>query len=511
MEPLDLASFLDLTEQGFNVVPLHVTLQLDRETPVSLYQELGERAIFLLESAALGEATGRYSFIGLDRRWRLTTHDSRTVVEENVTRTSEREPLDELRALLAQYRTFVTSDLPDFVGGAVGFVTYDYVRRLERLPGRASRPVWPDVDFSFPGAILICDHLRHSTTVVVLALVGESDRSDVYRDTRARLDELVATLLTPAARSVSDTERLVATAPQLRSTIDIRAIATGLSNFSAPEYGATVERAKEYILAGDVFQVVPSQQFQRTSDVNPLTLYRVLRALNPSPYMYLLDSGIHQIVGASPEMLMRVHDGVVSTRPIAGTRPRGASEAEDLAFEAEMLVDEKEIAEHVMLVDLGRNDVGRVAKPGTVRVEQLAHVERFSHLMHLVSHVDGELQDGLDAFDAFNALFPAGTLTGAPKVRAMELIDEFEPVYRGPYGGAVGYFSLSGNADFAITIRTLSLRGGVATVQAGGGVVADSRGEFEYQECLNKASAPLLALEIADGSPDSISANQVSN
>jgi anthranilate synthase component 1 len=274
-----------------------------------------------------------------------------------------------------------------------------------------------------------------------------------------------------------------------------------LSNFSADEYGAIVERAKEYILAGDVFQVVPSQQFQRASNVNPLTLYRVLRALNPSPYMYLLDSGRHQIVGASPEMLMRVHDGVVSTRPIAGTRPRGESEAEDLAFEAEMLVDEKEIAEHVMLVDLGRNDVGRVAKPGTVRVEQLAHVERFSHLMHLVSHVDGELQDGLDAFDAFNALFPAGTLTGAPKVRAMELIDEFEPVYRGPYGGAVGYFSLSGNADFAITIRTLSLRDGVATVQAGGGVVADSRGEFEYRECLNKASAPLLALEIADGSP----------
>src|SRR5665213_3961494 len=219
MEPLDLASFLDLTEQGFNVVPLHVTLQLDRDTPVSLYQELGERAIFLLESAALGEATGRYSFIGLDRRWRLTTHDSRTVVEENVTRTSEREPLDELRALLAQYRTFVTSDLPDFVGGAVGFVTYDYVRRLERLPGRASRPVWPDVDFSFPGAILICDHLRHSTTVVVLALVGESDRSDVYRDTRARLDELVATLLTPAARSVSDTERLVATSSSRRARV----------------------------------------------------------------------------------------------------------------------------------------------------------------------------------------------------------------------------------------------------------------------------------------------------
>jgi anthranilate synthase component 1 len=217
--------------------------------------------------------------------------------------------------------------------------------------------------------------------------------------------------------------------------------------------------------------------------------------------MYLLDSGDSQIVGASPEMLMRVHDGLVSTRPIAGTRARGASEVEDLELENELVHDEKELAEHVMLVDLGRNDVGRVAAPGTVKVERLAHVERFSHLMHLVSQVNGTLRHGLDAFDAFNALFPAGTLTGAPKVRAMQLIDEFEPVFRGPYGGAVGYFSLSGNADFAITIRTVSLRGGVATVQAGGGVVADSQPEFEYQECINKASAPLLALEIADPSP----------
>jgi anthranilate synthase component 1 len=498
MEPLELATFLELATQGFNVVPLHVTLQLDRETPVSLYQQLSERAIFLLESAALGEATGRYSFIGLDRRWRLTTRDATTVVVGKESRESAIEPLDELRALLATYRTYVTNDLPDFVGGAVGFVSYDYVRRLERLPGRASKPTWPDVDFSFPGSVLICDHLRHSTTVVVLAILDGDDPSEVYCAARECLDELVTTLLTPSSRTDSTAERLVATAPQERSTIDIRSIAQGISNFSVRQYEEIVDRAKAYIAAGDVFQVVPSQQFQRKSDVDPLTLYRVLRALNPSPYMYLLDSGSHQIVGASPEMLMRVHEGVVSTRPIAGTRRRGENEAEDLALEAEMLVDEKEIAEHVMLVDLGRNDIGRVATPGTVRVEQLAHVERFSHLMHLVSHVDGELRDGLDAFDAFNALFPAGTLTGAPKVRAMELIDEFEPVYRGPYGGAVGYFSLSGNADFAITIRTLSLRDGVATVQAGGGVVADSRGDFEYQECLNKASAPLLALEIAD-------------
>lgn len=495
---MELASFVDLTAQGFNVVPLHVTLQLDRETPVSLYQALGTRAIFLLESAALGEATGRYSFIGLDRRWRLTTRDHRTIVEGRETRSSDDEPLSELRSLLGRYRTFVSSGLPDFVGGAVGFVTYDYVRRLERLPGREIEAVWPIVDFSFPGAVLICDHLRHSTTVVVLAVAEDEDPTDVYHQARARLDDLVSLLLSPAGPRDPRTERLVATAPQTRSGIDVRSIAANLSNFTKKEYGAIVERAKEYIVTGDVFQVVPSQQFQRASTVDPLTLYRVLRALNPSPYMYLLDSGDHQIVGASPEMLMRVHNGVVSTRPIAGTRRRGDSDAEDIALEAEMLVDEKEIAEHVMLVDLGRNDVGRVAKPGTVRVERLAHVERFSHLMHLVSHVDGELQDGLDAFDAFNALFPAGTLTGAPKVRAMEIIDEFEPVYRGPYGGAVGYFSLSGNADFAITIRTLSLRDGIATVQAGGGVVADSRGDFEYEECLNKASAPLLALEIAD-------------
>ncbi|MFY9782221.1 MAG: anthranilate synthase component I family protein [Acidimicrobiales bacterium] len=496
MDPLELASYLELVDQGFNVVPLCVTLQLDRETPVSLYQRFPGRAIFLLESAALGEATGRYSFIGLDRRWRLTTKGVKTLVEGDNAIESDRAPLDELRSLMARYRTYVTADLPDFVGGAVGFVTYDYVRRLERLPGRASEPTWPDVDFSFPGAILICDHLRHSTTVVVLALL-DGDPVDVYHEARSRLDELVTTLLAPAPLAEAGIERLVATAPQQRSSIDVRALARELSNFTAEEYGRIVERAKEYIVAGDVFQVVPSQQFQHKSDVNPLTLYRVLRALNPSPYMYLLDSGEHQLVGASPEMLMRVHQRVVSTRPIAGTRPRGESDEEDQVFEAEMLVDEKEIAEHVMLVDLGRNDVGRVAVPGTVRVERLAHVERFSHLMHLVSHVDGELREGLDAFDAFNALFPAGTLTGAPKVRAMELIDEFEPVYRGPYGGAVGYFSLSGNADFAITIRTVSLRDGVATVQAGGGVVADSQGDFEYQETLNKASAPLLALEIA--------------
>jgi len=501
MASRDLKDFLAHVRDGYNVIPLHETLQLDRETPVSLYQRFSNgRAIFLLESAALAEETGRYSFIGLDRTWRVRTRDGATIVEGTIADTNQG-PLETLRGLLGRYRTYLPGELPDFFGGAVGYVAYDYVRRLEHLPKEPVADMWPDADFSFPGATLICDHLRHSTTVVVNAVIDDGqDPTGVFDDANKQLDEIIDVLLSPAPEGDPDTERLVATAPTLRQQIEIRAIAAGLSNFTKETYGATVERAKEFIVSGDVFQVVPSQQFRRATKVNPLTLYRVLRALNPSPYMYLLDGGDHQIVGASPEMLVRVHDRVVSTRPIAGTRQRGANDAEDRALEVEILSDEKEIAEHVMLVDLGRNDVGRVAIAGSVRVERLAHVERFSHLMHLVSQVSGELSPGLDAFDAFDALFPAGTLTGAPKVRAMELIDGFEPVHRGPYGGAVGYFSLSGDADFAITIRTVSIRAGFATVQAGGGVVADSQPAFEYEECINKASAPLLALEIADPS-----------
>ena len=499
MDTRDPQGFLALVEGGYNVIPLYVTLQLDRETPVSLYQRFSPgRAIFLLESAALGENTGRYSFIGLDRLWRVRTDDSMTVIDAGQRQSVSDGPLETVRALLGRYRPYSPPELPGFLGGAIGYVTYDYVRRLERLPREDVEGMWPDVDFSFPGALLICDHLRHSTTVVVNAFITNEDPTVTQRNAISRLDEIVEVLFAPPPATDPETERLVATAPAQRGSIDIRSIAAGLSNFTRDDYAKVVKKAREYIYKGDIFQVVPSQQFRRPTNVDPLTLYRVLRSLNPSPYMYLLDNGDSQIVGASPEMLVRVHDGLVSTRPIAGTRPRGASEAEDAALENEILNDVKEIAEHVMLVDLGRNDIGRVATPGSVRVESLAHVERFSHLMHLVSQVTGRLADGLDAFDAFNALFPAGTLSGAPKVRAMELIDEFEPVHRGPYGGAVGYFTLNGDADFAITIRTLSIRNGFATVQAGGGIVADSQPDFEYQECINKASAPLLALEIVD-------------
>lgn len=502
MSALSSSDFLALVTEGYNVIPLHATLQLDRETPVSLYQRFDpDRAIFLLESAALGETTGRYSFIGLDRRWRVSTDGSVTVTithGEASPSNPSASPLEVVRELLGRYRAYQPSELPDFFGGAVGFVSYDYVRRLERLERAEEPDSWPDADFSFPGAVLICDHLRHSTTVVVNAFLADAEPLAALEEATRQLDDIIDVLLSPAPASDPATERLVATAPSIYRDVNVRDLAAGLSNFTQDEYADVVARAREHIYAGDIFQVVPSQQFRRPTSVDPLTLYRVLRSLNPSPYMYLLNTGDAHIVGASPEMLVRVHHGVVSTRPIAGTRPRGADDEQDLALEHEILHDEKEIAEHVMLVDLGRNDVGRVAQPGTVRVERLAHVERFSHLMHLVSQVSGHLRDGLDAFDAFDALFPAGTLTGAPKVRAMQLIDEFEPVRRGPYGGAVGYFALSGNADFAITIRTLSLRNGVATVQAGGGIVADSEPAFEYRECINKASAPLLALQIAD-------------
>jgi len=368
MATTELGDFLALAND-FNVIPLYATLQLDRETPVSLYQRFANsRSIFLLESAALGKDTGRYSFIGLDRKWRVTTLNGKTVVTgTDVADAAARGPLEVLRELMSRYKTHIPTDLPAFFGGAVGFVTYDYVRRLERLPRKDVDGMWPDIDFSFPGAVLICDHLRHSTTVVVNALIEDgATPEDVFNRATAQLHEIIEVLVGPSPTNDPDTERLVATAPSARAAIDIKTLAASFSNFTKEQYCNVVERAKKYIYAGDVFQVVPSQQFKRPTNVDPLTLYRVLRSLNPSPYMYLLDTGDSQIVGASPEMLVRVHEGQVITHPIAGTRPRGVDERQDLEIEKEMLNDEKEISELVMLVDLGRNDIGRVAAPGSV-------------------------------------------------------------------------------------------------------------------------------------------------
>ncbi len=500
---LDEESFAARVRDGDNFIALSTTLQLDRATPITIYDRLRDESAFvLLESAALAQETGRYSFIGLDRLWRvrsLRTGETTITEGDGVVMDSTTPPLDIIRTLLSRYSAAEQPELPGLFAGAIGYISYDYVRRLENLPRPDEGALWPDVDFSFARSMIVVDHVRHSTTVIVGALV-DSDGDQAYSKAVERLSYLVDILLSSPTAHSPEIEELVATAPLRKEGVEIRAIAQRLSNFSKEQYCNVVVRAKEHIRSGDIFQVVPSQQFKRETAVDPLTLYRILRSLNPSPYMYLLDTGEVQLVGASPEMLVQVDKGVVHTRPIAGTRRRGATDEADHALELEMLGDEKEIAEHMMLVDLGRNDVSRVAETGTVRVDSLAKVERFSHLMHLVSQVSGRLKQGWTSFDALNALFPAGTLSGAPKVRAMELIDSFEPVHRGPYGGAVGYFALNGDADFAITIRTVALRDGIATVQAGGGVVADSSPEFEYEECISKASAPLLALELADPS-----------
>jgi anthranilate synthase component 1 len=485
------ADFDAAVGRGNTIIPVVRTLQLDRETPVSLFLRFPTRAFFLLESAALGDASGRYSFIGLDRWWRVSAFRGQPVVDGIDIDTSG-SPLAVVRRLLAQFHCEPITSLPDFFGGAVGYITYDYVRNLEDLPGHDGDPSWPDVDLSAPRMMLIVDHFRHTTTIVALAEV------DGFDDAVARISEVADELVSAPPASDLAIERLIVNAPNMSNDFDVRGLAAEMSNTNEAQYGEIVARAQQHILAGDIFQVVPSQQFSRPSTVDPFTLYRVLRALNPSPYMYFLSTPDGHVVGASPEMLVRVADGVVSTRPIAGTRRRGASAHEDEVIAAGLLRDEKEIAEHVMLVDLGRNDLGKVAKPGSVSVERLAHIERFSHLMHIVSDVSATLREDCDAIDAFNATFPAGTLTGAPKIRAMELIDSFEQVYRATYGGALGYFSFTGSADFAITIRTLALRNGTVTIQAGGGVVADSTGSGEYNECITKASAPLLALLIAE-------------
>ena len=492
---MDEAAFLELAGQGFNVIPLAVTLQLDRDTPVSLFQRFGDgRAVFLLESAAMGETTGRYSFIGLDRRWRVHVRNGQTLVSGLDVTPDPRGPLETLRVILQRYRTFRPSDLPDFFGGAVGFLTYDYVRRLERLP-RDDEPEWPDVDFTFPSAVLVVDHLRYSTTAVInVVLESKDDPAEAYRLARAYLDELIATLLGPGPDRAIDVERLVATAPNARDGVDIREIAAGLSNFEQPAYEAIVRRAQDHIVSGDVFQVVVSQQFTRETTVKPLTLYRVLRALNPSPYMYLLDTGDAHIVGASPEMLVRVHDGTVSTRPIAGTRPRGGTPEEDRRLERELLQDPKELAEHAMLVDLARNDLGRVCEFGSVGVPVQAIVERFSHVMHITSEVHGTLAEGRSGLDALWSTFPAGTVSGAPKIRAVEVLSGLEGEDRGVYGGAVGILDTAGNLETCIAIRTFEFAGGRVRFRAGAGIVADSQPESEWKEIHHKAGALLDAL-----------------
>ncbi len=468
------------TEEG-NLIPIYREVFVDTETPVSAYLKIGGRMSFLLESVEGGEKWGRYSFIGIHPRV-VFRSKGRVVEIEERGRLERREgdPLDLLRDLLKGFKPVEVEGLPRFYGGAVGYLGYDMVRFFERLPEIAKRDIDTyDSFFIIPDTLLIFDNLSHKAKIVSNAYGGDRE---AYREAEERIEEVIRRLegpLRPRERKVREGE--------LRFK----------SNMERERFLKAVERAKGYIEEGDVVQVVLSQRFETDLQVDPFDIYRALRVINPSPYMFFLNLDDMYLIGSSPEILVRLEGRNIVTRPIAGTRPRGRDEEEDRRLEEELLNDPKEIAEHIMLVDLGRNDLGRVAEIGTVTVDELMTVERYSHVMHIVSNVRGILKEGEDAFSVLRACFPAGTLTGAPKVRAMEIIEELEPCRRGVYGGSVGYFGFSGNMDMCITIRTLLVKGGKVYIQAGAGIVADSIPEGEYEETVNKAKGMLKAVELA--------------
>ncbi len=484
----DLETVRRLAARGDNnLVPVFRDVPADLETPVSAFLKVarGDHS-FLLESVEGGERLARYSFIGTEP-YRIVRSGPYDDPAEGG------DPLREIEAELSRYRLSHPKDrearsaLPRFTGGAVGFLSYDAVCHFEpTVPVPKNDPQGlPEALFMFVDALLVFDHLKHVIKVVAhCRLDGDVEAS--YRQTCWRIDEL--------ARRLNQT---LPAAPYPVAA-GVHADATVESNVGRELYIENVQQAKKFIVAGDIIQVVPSQRLSRRTPAHPFSIYRALRTVNPSPYMYYLAMGDAYIVGASPEMLVRVEDGVVETHPIAGTRPRGRDSDEDEVLEAELKADEKERAEHVMLVDLGRNDIGRVSRPGTVKVGDFMIVERYSHVMHLVSRVTGKLKPELSAYDALRACFPAGTVSGAPKIRAMQIISDLETDRRGPYAGAVGYFDFSGNMDTCITIRTIAMKDGVAHIQCGGGVVYDSVPETEYQETLNKARAMLQAIDQAE-------------
>jgi len=480
---LDPADLPDLARRG-NVVPLCREIDADLLTPVAAFLRIarGARQPFLLESVEGGEAIARYSFLGRDPAAVV-----RAAIGENA---GDGDPLRSLRRAMASPRPVRFPDLPRFTGGAVGYLSYDVVRSIERLPRSVRDDLHvPDILFGIYDTVLAFDHLKQRIQIV--SNIRTEERGERLK-ARALGERYRA-----ARRRIDATERLLR-----RAAAPARPRAPGRdrwrSNITEARYKAGVRRAKDYIRAGDIFQVVLSQRFERRARASPFSIYRALRRINPSPYMYYLDFGEVALAGASPEMLVRVEGDRIRTRPIAGTRPRGRDEDEDGAMERELLADPKERAEHVMLVDLGRNDLGRVSRAGTVEVSRFMEVERYSHVMHLVSEVTGRLRPDRDAFDGLLACFPAGTVSGAPKVRAMEIIEELETTRRGPYAGAVGYIDYSGNLDSCITIRTTVMTRGVAHVQAGAGIVADSVPEREYRECVSKAGALIDAIERAE-------------
>ena len=482
----DLHTLRTLAEAG-DLVPISKEILADTETPVSAYLKIRASGLnsFLLESVEGGENIGRYSFLGVGPFKVFRSRGRRIVIEDLSTGEEtafEGDPISELRRQFARYRSVHIQGLPRFTAGAVGYVGYDAIRLIEDIPETAHDDLGlDDIVLSFFDTLLVFDNVTH--TIRLIASVHTRGALEAnYRDAVERIDALEGALKRPVKRALGAG----------RSDCEVR------SNTAREDYMDKVRRCKEYIVAGDIFQVVLSQRFETDVTVDSFDIYRMLRVVNPSPYMFHLDIEDIQLVGASPELLVRVEDDVVQVRPIAGTRRRGETEEEDRALETELLADEKERAEHIMLVDLGRNDVGRVSRYDTVRVTEQMAVERYSHVMHIVSNVRGELREDVDALDALFACYPAGTVSGAPKIRAMEIIDELEPTRRGAYAGAVGYFDFSGNMDTCIAIRTMVVKEGKAYVQAGGGLVFDSVPENEFQETVNKARALIRAVEMAE-------------
>ena len=482
--------------EGHTVVPIFRKILADGLTPVSAFTKLQDGSWnFLFESVVGGEKVGRYSFLGSSPFLRFIAKGTKVVLERyskdkqiNSEEVETSDPLALLQKYIAKYSAPHVQGLPRFCGGAVGYAGYDTVRYVEKLPNvpKDDRGL-PDLAFGFYDHMVIFDHINKTIAVVVHAHLEGKNPKDAYDSACQRIDEIVSLLDAPGNELRVRDIHPEGPVKQAFS-----------SNFSKEQFEKAVLKCKEYIFAGDIFQVVISQRLETKTNAKPLDIYRTLRVVNPSPFLFFLSMGELHLIGSSPEIMVRVEEGNVTIRPLAGTRPRGANEEEDRKLAADLVGDPKERAEHIMLVDLGRNDVGRIADFGSVRLTDVMTVEKYSHVMHLCSTVEGTLRKNMTALDALKACLPAGTLSGAPKVRAMEVIDELEPQKRGPYGGAVGYIDFSGNMDTCIALRTMVLMDGKAYLQAGAGVVADSDPTKEFEETLNKARGLLRAIEIAE-------------
>ena len=483
------AEFVKLAKKG-NLIPVYAEILADFDTPLSAYRKIGAAEYsYLLESVEGGERMARYSFLGGDPSTIFSSKGDKVTIRDgkSVKTYTSKDPIAELKKLLSRYKFVKVKGLPRFSGGLVGFFGYDMVRFIEDIPDENPDTLGvPDSLFMLTDTILIFDHVDHKIKVVSNAHV-KKDVGAAYDEAEKKIESLIARLKDPSQGK--------APAAQIKKGRKPPVIR---SNFTKEKFEEAVDKAKRYIRAGDIIQVVLSQRLEATTTSDPFQVYRALRSINPSPYMYHLKLGDFCLVGSSPEVMVRCEEGNVELRPIAGTRPRGIGEEDDARLEKELLGDPKERAEHIMLVDLGRNDIGKVCDYSTVKVSELMTIEKYSHVMHIVSDVSGRLKKGCDAFDVIRATIPAGTVTGAPKVRAMEIIDSLENTRRSTYAGSVGYFSFSGNLDCCITIRTILMKKGKAYIQAGAGIVADSVPSREYKETLNKAGALLRALEMAE-------------